>query len=88
MNELPTGWAGAYIEDTADYINGLAFKPGDWEERGRPIIRIQNLTDPSRAYNRTTRKVNPRFLVKPGEILVSWSATLDAFGSGKGRKRF
>lgn len=79
MSELPEGWAKASIADTGQYINGLAFKPTDWEESGTPIIRIRNLTDPTAPINRTSRVVPASVKVKTGTILVSWSATLDAF---------
>ena len=79
MSELPRGWAAATIADTGRYLNGMAFKPSDWGQFGLPIIRIQNLTDPGRALNRTKRTVDAELLVEPGDILVSWSATLDAF---------
>ena len=82
MNEasrLPLGWTIAGINDTGRYINGFAFKPSHWGEVGRPIIRIQNLTDEEKVFNRTTFEVDDDLIVHPGEILVSWSATLDAF---------
>ena len=68
------------LGDLAEYQNGAAFKPADWEgNRGTPIVRIQNLTDPSKPLNKTTRKVKEQHRVRNGDILVSWSATLDAF---------
>ncbi len=76
---MPPGWVTAKVGDTGRYINGLAFKPTDWGDEGRPIIRIQNLTDRDRGFNRTTAVIHTDFIVKTGEILVSWSATLDAF---------
>ena len=69
----------APIGETGRYINGLAFKPSDWHDEGLPIIRIQNLTDPLKPFNRTTKAVDPTYIVEPGDLLVSWSATLDAF---------
>ena len=72
-------WTARTIGDTGKYINGLAFKPTDWGDDGMPIIRIQNLTNPTKPLNRTTRVVDPAYVVNPGDILVSWSATLDAF---------
>jgi type I restriction enzyme S subunit len=74
-----TGWRSIPLGETGKYINGLAFKPTDWGDDGLPIIRIQNLTDPTKPLNRTTRAVDPAYVVNPGDILVSWSATLDAF---------
>lgn len=72
-------WTVRTIADTGKYINGLAFKPTDWGDEGMPIIRIQNLTNPTKPLNKTTRAVDPAYVVNPGDILVSWSATLDAF---------
>ncbi len=69
----------ATVGDTGDYINGLAFKESDWGNDGMPIIRIQNLTDSRKPFNRTLRAVDSNFVVNRGDILVSWSATLDAF---------
>ncbi len=69
----------AALGELAEFVNGAAFKPEDWHEAGLPIIRIQNLTDPSRPFNRTRRKVPERLHVLPGDLLVSWSATLGVF---------
>ena len=79
IGSLTGNWKIHKIGDTGQYINGLAFKPTDWQTEGLPIIRIQNLTDPVKPFNRTTRKVDPLYLVQPGDLLVSWSATLDVF---------
>jgi type I restriction enzyme S subunit len=76
---LPQGWAWTTVGDTGEYINGYAFKPGHREDNGRPIIRIQNLTDPTKALNRTTLAVPTAYHVATGEMLVSWSATVDVF---------
>lgn len=63
----------------AQFINGAAFKPEDWGDEGMRIIRIQNLTDANKPYNRTLRKVDEKLVVRNGDILVSWSATLGVF---------
>lgn len=76
---VPPGWARATVGELGQYINGLAFKPSDWETNGRPIIRIQNLTRTNSEFNYTTRQVPEAYVVHPSDILVSWSATLDAF---------
>jgi type I restriction enzyme S subunit len=67
------------LGETAQFINGAAFKPSDWENDGLPIIRIQNLTGSGEKFNYTTRKVKPELIVEPGDLLVSWSATLDVY---------
>ncbi|MGO4822205.1 MULTISPECIES: restriction endonuclease subunit S [unclassified Flavobacterium] len=67
------------LGNIATFINGAAFKPEDWNDEGLRIIRIQNLTNPNKPYNRTLRKVDDKYIVKKGDVLVSWSATIDVF---------
>lgn len=67
------------LGETARFINGAAFKPSDWEDGGLPIIRIQNLTGTGEKFNFTSRQVKPELVVEPGDLLVSWSATLDVY---------
>lgn len=77
--ELPSGWAAITLGETGEYINGFAFKPSHRESDGKPIIRIQNLTDETKPLNRTRVAVPREYEVYPGDMLVSWSATLDVF---------
>lgn len=72
-------WRMGTVGETGQFLNGVAFKPSDWGDDGIPIIRIQNLTDKSKPFNRTQREVETRYRVEHGDLLVSWSATLDAF---------
>lgn len=67
------------LGDAARFINGAAFKPTDWGSEGLPIIRIQNLTGTGERFNYTTRQVKDELIVEPGDLLVSWSATLDVY---------
>lgn len=67
------------IRETGDYINGFAFKPSHRAPTGLPIVRIQNLTDQSKPLNTTTLDVPVDFKIDSGDMLVSWSATLDVF---------
>ena len=67
------------LGDAARFINGAAFKPTDWVNEGLPIIRIQNLTGTGEHFNYTTRQVKEELIVEQGDLLVSWSATLDVY---------
>ena len=67
------------LGEVADFVNGAAFKPEDWGVDGLPIIRIQNLTDSGKPFNYTERVVPDKLVVNPGDLLVSWSATLGVF---------
>lgn len=69
----------ATLGDVAQYVNGAAFKEADWEEAGRRIIRIQNLNDKSKPFNRTSKEVKDTIVVRPGDLLVSWSASLGVY---------
>lgn len=62
----------------AEYINGRAFKPSEWENNGLPIIRIQNLTNPNAPFNYSSSEHEKKFLIKNGDLLFAWSASLGA----------
>jgi type I restriction enzyme S subunit len=63
-------------------VNGCAFKPEDWKQTGVPIIRIQNLNDPSADYNYSQAPVPERNRVEPGDLLFAWSGTIGtSFGA-------
>lgn len=66
------------LGSVAKYINGRAFKPSEWEDCGLPIVRIQNLNDSCAKYNYTTSEYDDKFLIKKGDLLFAWSASLGA----------
>ncbi len=55
--------------------NGRAFKETDWSTKGLPIVRIQNLNNPEARFNHYEPKVEERFLIDSGDLLISWSGT-------------
>ena len=63
----------------ADYINGRGFKKTEWKESGIPIIRIQNLTESREKFNYFQGEVNEKNIVRKGDLLMSWAATLDVY---------
>lgn len=76
---LPSGWRWAPLGEVAKYHNGRAFKPEDWEDNGLPIIRIENLNTPTARFNHYSGPVESKHLVGSGDLLISWSASLDAY---------
>ncbi len=62
----------------AQYINGRAFKPDEWEEKGIPIIRIQNLNNTNGKYNYSSKTYEDKYLIQRGDLLFAWSASLGA----------
>jgi type I restriction enzyme S subunit len=75
-------WEVRTIGEMFSLINGCAFKPEDWQPSGTPIIRIQNLNDPSAEFNYSQEPVAERNRVEPGDLLFAWSGTLgSSFGA-------
>jgi len=79
MSAVPPGWTLTTIGALGRYLNGRAFKKEEWATSGRPIIRIQNLTGSGAAFNYFQGDVEDRYVVRPGDLLVSWAATLGAY---------
>ncbi len=76
---MPKAWAQASLGDLADFTNGKAFKKEEWLETGKPIIRIQNLNNPSAKFNYADDSHEEKYLVRNGDLLVSWSASLGVY---------
>lgn len=79
LDVIPLHWDLSKVKYLASYLNGYAFKPDHWAEFGVPIIRIQNLSNHNAEINRTEFCPLERYKVKAGDILISWSATLDVY---------
>ena len=84
IGEIPEGWSVSKLKYLGQYINGYPFKPDDWSNKGKPIIRIQDLTGSNDKPNYYDGKIDSKYHIKNGDILVSWAATLDAFIWNKG----
>lgn len=69
----------ARLGDIATYTNGYAFRPSDWSDSGVPIIRIQDLTGNSYQANRYSGEYDKKYEVLPGDVLISWSASLGVY---------
>jgi type I restriction enzyme S subunit len=76
---LPNGWQRTTLGDLGRYLNGRAFKRAEWRDEGRPIVRIQNLTGSSDTFNYFQGEADDRHVVRHGDLLVSWAATLGAY---------
>ena len=67
------------LGEVGSYFNGRAFKPSDWSGEGLPIIQIANLNDASVPFHYFLGEVRAEQRVDDGDLLVSWSASLDAY---------
>ena len=77
--KLPKGWAVIKVGNVAKYTNGRAFKPEEWESIGLPIIRIQNLNDADAPYNRSSVIHEQKYLIKDGDLLFAWAASIGTY---------
>lgn len=73
-------WGMIAVEDAVDLVNGRAFGPNDWGKEGFPIIRIQNLKDPSAPFNCFQGDFDVKHRVEKGDLLLSWAGQLVSFG--------
>ena len=76
----PAKWPLSSFSTLADFVNGYAFEPSDWETTGRPIIKIREL---KRGVTGSTPRhsaiLADRYLIRSGDLLFSWSGDLDAY---------
>lgn len=73
------GWRRTTLGEIGEYINGRGFKKSEWATNGLPIIRIQNLTGTGKEQNYYDGEIDERHVVNPGDLLISWAATLGAY---------
>lgn len=75
---LPLGWKIISLYETAEYVNGGAFRNEDFssEKEGLPIIKIAELKSgisPQTQY--TTNDVAEKYRIDNGDMLYSWSGS-------------
>ena len=87
--EIPKGWEVGNLYSIADFINGLAcqkFRPKDGE-KALPVIKIKEMHDGITAETeQVSEHIPSKHKILDGDILFSWSATLEVMywygGSG------
>ncbi len=75
MDSMPTGWNVKNFGQACTLVNGRAFKPSDWAKQGVPIVRIQNLNDPTAEYNYYNGEIEDKYWIDNGSLLFAWSGT-------------
>lgn len=78
-NTVPEGWSLQPLSALANYHNGRAFKPDDWSLEGLPIIRIAQINNRNADLDYYAGDdVSEKNIIRNGDLLFSWSATLTA----------
>lgn len=87
--EIPNRWKDGNLYDIADFVNGLAcqkYRP-DIGEEGLPVIKIKEMHDGiSEDTEFVSMNIPRKYVVEDGDLLFSWSATLETmfWYGGKG----
>ncbi len=76
---IPVGWCIIKVGELAQYTNGKAFRPAEWEIEGLPIIRIQNLNDELCKFNYTSASHEEKYKITDGDLLFAWAASLGVY---------
>ncbi|PVZ86903.1 restriction endonuclease subunit S [Serratia sp. S1B] len=86
LGEVPRGWELQSLYDTAEFVNGTAFKAKDFSSNteGLPIIKIAELKQGISAQTKyTNSSFDKKYQVSSGDIFYSWSGSpetsLDVF---------
>lgn len=89
FGEIPEGWMLRSLDSIASYLNGLALQkfPPESESEFLPVIKIAQL----RAGNTTgadkaSTQIKPEYVVRDGDVLFSWSGSLEVevWNGGRG----
>ena len=75
VSKLPPSWCMTSIGEFCNLINGRAFKPIEWTDKGLPIIRIQNLNNSNANFNFFNGELDIKHRVETGDLLFAWSGT-------------
>lgn len=89
LGEVPMEWRLETFDRVADFLNGIALQkfPPENEEDYLPVIKIRELksgiTDVT---DRASNSIDEKYIIKNGEILFSWSGSLEVviWNYGKG----
>ncbi|MYA42822.1 MAG: restriction endonuclease subunit S [Gemmatimonadetes bacterium] len=78
LGEIPEGWRVCNLDDIADFTNGLALQrfPPDGED-GLPAIKIAEMRHGyTHRTGRASAAIDSRYVVEDGDMLFSWSGSL------------
>ncbi len=80
LGSIPKGWAVRSLDSFATYLNGLALQkyPPESEEEFLPVIKIAQLrAGHTSGSDKASAKLKPEYVVRDGDVLFSWSGSLE-----------
>jgi type I restriction enzyme S subunit len=80
LGEIPKGWNLRSLYDSAEYINGAAYRNFHFtdEDGALPVVKIAELKNGVTGQTKfTKRELDDKYRIRDGEILLSWSGNPD-----------
>ncbi|WP_368644555.1 restriction endonuclease subunit S [Castellaniella ginsengisoli] len=77
---IPKGWSVRSLDSIADYLNGLAMQkfPPESDTEFLPVIKIAQLrAGNTNGADKASTKLKPEYIVEDGDVLFSWSGSLE-----------
>lgn len=89
LGEIPEGWEMRSLDSIANYLNGLALQkfPPESDDEFLPVIKIAQLrAGNTNGADRASARIKPEYVVVDGDVLFSWSGTLEVevWNGGRG----
>lgn len=78
--KMPDNYTTSSLDQIADFLNGIALQkfPAQNESDSLPVIKIKELKTESTANSdKASSKIDSKYVVENGDILFSWSGSLD-----------
>lgn len=79
LGDIPQGWTVRSLDQIASYLNGLALqKYPPTDDEWLPVIKIAQLRKGDTVgSDRAGRNIKPEYIVRNGDVLFSWSGSLE-----------
>jgi len=89
LGEIPEGWQLRSLDSIANYLNGLALQkfPPESGDEFLPVIKIAQLrAGNTNVADRASARIKPEYVVVDGDVLFSWSGSLEieVWNGGRG----
>jgi type I restriction enzyme, S subunit len=89
LGEIPVGWEMHSLDSIANYLNGLALQkfPPESDDEFLPVIKIAQLrAGNTNGADRASARIKPEYVVVDGDVLFSWSGSLEVevWNGGRG----
>lgn len=80
LGEIPRGWRAIGLNEIGTFLNGLALQkyPPNDDNESLPIIKIAQLRKgETQGADKATADIDPKYIIEDGDVLFSWSGSLE-----------